>query len=196
VNIYSTLRVHTWLHHQLHHRLNKNDLMGLKWLHHRLQQKQYRLEQSSSALGVARCGRSAGCVLAVSGPCRLLCWGGGYPVGVSISSSAVTVTSSDTRTRGAEAVRLAPAHTGLSLQDILSLRGFCARINHRFISPVDLHCPHHCTAIAQYTLPPPVHLHCPHYCNTIARLSRNIRPPPDHPFVYHTQNNISNGNVR
>jgi len=43
----------------------------------------------SSALGVARCGRSAGCVR--RGPCRLLCWGEGYPVGVSISSlSAVT----------------------------------------------------------------------------------------------------------
>jgi len=39
----------------------------------------------SSTLGVARCGRSAGCVRCR--PCWLLC-GGGYPVGVSVSSSS------------------------------------------------------------------------------------------------------------
>ena len=38
----------------------------------------------SSILGVARCGRSAGCCCACCGPCRLLCWEGA--VGVSISS--------------------------------------------------------------------------------------------------------------
>jgi len=49
------------------------------------------------------------------------------------------------------------------LQDIVLLRGFCARINHPFIATF--------------------HLHCPHYCNTIAPLLRNIRRPPD-PLVY------------
>ena len=39
------------------------------------------------------------------GPCRLLCWGGGYPAGVSISSSsthadAETPTQTDTHTHG------------------------------------------------------------------------------------------------
>ena len=47
----------------------------------------------SSTLGVARCGRSTGCVLC--GPCRLLCWGGRYPVGVSISSSVSASDSVD-----------------------------------------------------------------------------------------------------
>jgi len=49
------------------------------------------------------------------------------------------------------------------LQDIVLLRGFCARIMHLCIAPF--------------------HLHCPHYCNSIARLLRNIRRPPDSPFV-------------
>jgi len=40
------------------------------------------------------------------------------------------------------------------LQDILLLRGFCARINHSFT--------------------PPAHLHCPPWCNTIARLLGSI----------------------
>ena len=45
----------------------------------------------SSALGVARCGRSAGCVLCVLwGVSAVVCVGGGYPVGVSISSPART----------------------------------------------------------------------------------------------------------
>jgi len=40
----------------------------------------------SSALGVARCGRSAGCLLCVLWAMSAEVWGG-YPVGVSISSS-------------------------------------------------------------------------------------------------------------
>jgi len=44
------------------------------------------------------------------------------------------------------------------LQDIVLLGGVCARINHPFIAPS--------------------HLHCPHYCNTIALLLRNRRHPP------------------
>ena len=39
------------------------------------------------------------------------------------------------------------------------------------------------------------YLHCPHYCNTVARLLRNIRHPPDPPFVCHTPYNIDNGNI-
>jgi len=44
------------------------------------------------------------------------------------------------------------------LQDIVLLRGVCARINHPFIAPS--------------------HLHRPHYCNTITLLLRNRRRPP------------------
>jgi len=44
-------------------------------------------------------------------------------------------------------------------------------------------------------LPPP-HLHCPRDCNTIAQLFAQYTPPPyDHPSVYHTPYNISNGNI-
>ena len=43
-------------------------------------------------------------------------------------------------------------------------------------------------------LPPP-HLQSLHYCNTIARLMRNIRPPPDPPYVCHTPYNIGGGNI-
>jgi len=64
---------------------------------------------------------------------------------------------------------------GWPLQDILLLRGFCARINHPSIAPS--------------------YLHCPHYCNTIARLLRNIRRPSDPPFVCHTKHNIGNNNI-
>ena len=60
------------------------------------------------------------------------------------------------------------------LQDMVLLRGFCARINHPFIAPS--------------------HLHCPHYFNTIARLLRSIRRPPGPPFVCHAPYNICNGN--
>ena len=42
---------------------------------------------SASALGVVRCGRSAGCVLCVLVGHIGCCVGGEYPVGVSISSS-------------------------------------------------------------------------------------------------------------
>jgi len=58
------------------------------------------------------------------------------------------------------------------LQDMVLLRGFCARIHHPFIAPS--------------------HLHCPHDCTTIARLWRNIRRPPDPPFfcVPNTSYNI------
>jgi len=61
------------------------------------------------------------------------------------------------------------------LQDIVVLRGFCARINHLFIASS--------------------HLHCPHYCNTIARLLRNIRRPLGLPCVCYTPYNIGNGNI-
>jgi len=44
----------------------------------------------SSALGVVRCGRSAGCVLCVLWAIHIgCCVGGEYPVGVSILSSGV-----------------------------------------------------------------------------------------------------------
>ena len=55
------------------------------------------------------------------------------------------------------------------LQDILSLRGLCARINHLFIAPA--------------------RLHCPHACNTCALILRNLRPPPPTPLltaIHHT----------
>jgi len=65
--------------------------------------------------------------------------------------------------------------TGWPLQDIVLLRSFCARINHSFIAHS--------------------HLHCPHYCNAIARLLRNIRRPPDPPFVCHAHYHIGNGNI-
>jgi len=48
------------------------------------------------------------------------------------------------------------------LQDILSLRGFCARINHPLL--------------------PPPHLHCPHHWNTTVRILRKILPPPQPPL--------------
>ena len=45
------------------------------------------------------------------------------------------------------------------LQDILSVGGFCARINHPFIPRVRLALPtlvqYHCTAVWRYTTPPP-----------------------------------------
>ena len=44
----------------------------------------------SSTLGVARCGGSAGCVLGVLWAVPAAVLGGGYPVGVSISSLACT----------------------------------------------------------------------------------------------------------
>ena len=40
----------------------------------------------SSSLGIARCGRSAGCVLCALWAVPAAVFGGGYPVGVSISS--------------------------------------------------------------------------------------------------------------
>jgi len=44
------------------------------------------------------------------------------------------------------------------LQEIVLLRGFCARIHHSIIASSHLHCPHYCknysTSIAQYTTPP------------------------------------------
>ena len=55
------------------------------------------------------------------------------------------------------------------LQDIVVLRGLCARINHLVIAPP--------------------HSHCRHYCTTIARLLRNIRPPSD-PLVYGIHDSI------
>jgi len=61
------------------------------------------------------------------------------------------------------------------LQDIVLLRGVCARINHPCIAHS--------------------HLYCPHYCNTIARLLRNIRRLSDPPCVCHTPYNIGNGNI-
>ena len=43
-----------------------------------------------SALGIARCGRSAGCVLCVLWDMSAaVCMCGGYPAGVSISSSSI-----------------------------------------------------------------------------------------------------------
>jgi len=51
----------------------------------------------------------------------------------------------------------APPELGLS-QDILVLRGYCARINNPFTPPAHL-------------------LHCPPWCNTIARLLGSIRLP-------------------
>jgi len=58
------------------------------------------------------------------------------------------------------------------LQDIVSLRVVCARINRPFISTA--------------------YLHCPHSCNTIARLLQNIRPPlpPSTSLVYAIQHTI------
>jgi len=51
-------------------------------------------------------------------------------------------------------VRAAKRGADWPLQYIVLLRGFCAQINHLFIAPS--------------------HLHCPHCCNTIARKLRNI----------------------
>jgi len=42
--------------------------------------------------------------------------------------------------------------------------------------------------------PPPTN-NAPHYCHTIAILLRNIRPPPDPPFVCHKSYNIGDGNI-
>ena len=61
------------------------------------------------------------------------------------------------------------------LQDIRSLRGYCARINHPFI--------------------PHTHLHWPHCCNTIARLLGSIAHLLDPPFVWHTPYTIGNNNI-
>jgi len=81
---------------------------------------------------------------------------------------------------------------------LLLLRGFCARINHPFIAPSHLHCPHYCNTMARLlrnirrpTDPPFV---C-HIARTIARLLRNIRRPPDPPFVCHTPYTLGNGNI-
>jgi len=61
------------------------------------------------------------------------------------------------------------------LQDIVLLLVVCARVNHHYILPA--------------------RLHCPHCCNTIARLLGNIRPPLDLPLVCHTPYNIGNNNI-
>ena len=46
------------------------------------------------------------------------------------------------------------------------VKSFCARANHHFLAPP--------------------HLHCPHCCNTVTRPLRNIRSPPNPPFVCYT----------
>ena len=61
------------------------------------------------------------------------------------------------------------------LQDIRLQQSVCARANHPFLAPP--------------------HLHCPHDCYTIARLLRNIRSPPNHPFVCHTLYKNGIGNI-
>ena len=65
--------------------------------------------------------------------------------------------------------RSAPSLSVWPLQYIHLLLGVCARVNHPFVTPPNLH--------------------CPHCCNTIARLLRNI-PPPRPPFVCHAPYNI------
>jgi len=69
----------------------------------------------------------------------------------------------------------AAQHMGWPLQDILLLVVVCARINHPFILPA--------------------RVHCPHCCNTIARLLGYIRPALDFPFVCHKPYNINNNNI-
>jgi len=64
---------------------------------------------------------------------------------------------------------------GWPLQEIVLLRGFCARINHPFMAPS--------------------RLHPPYYCNTIAHLLRNMRRPPRPSLVCHKPYHIGDNNI-
>jgi len=63
----------------------------------RINQSRSTLGGLTSTLGVARCGRSAGCVLCALWAVSAAVLEGGYPVGVSISSSVQTHTEAGCR---------------------------------------------------------------------------------------------------
>ena len=141
----------------------------------------------SSGSGLVEGGAGAVGALATPEPLAMTCvrlrvgsasvWGtAGSRLSSRRSSRLATRTSSSTsrpssrcRSSKGPARATRPRHLGAAgacfhgirfwpLQDIVLLRGFCARINHPCIAPS--------------------HLHCPHSCNTIARLLRSIRRSP------------------